>query len=184
MHSLTMNDYNPTAERLLLAAKQHFWSDGFSNVSVRKIAQEAGADVALIKRYFGSKRGLFEASVTEKDFGDFIPDNADDLKAVLVELFQSPVSNPSAPSFFTMLIMNAQDAEVGEFVRQNYRENIEARMVDALGSPAKAALVTAAVLGFSIVEKMLRSNGIAARGSDAHRAQFEALLDAAMTYRD
>ncbi len=175
-----MDKYNSTAERLLLASKEYFWNFGFSNVSLRQIANEAGVDVALVKRYFGSKRGLFEASVTEKDFEDLIPENVEDLKAVLLELFQSPVSTPSTPSFFTMLIMNAQDAEVGEFVRQNYRETIEARMVAALGSSAKAALVTSAVLGFSIVEKMLRSKGIAERGSKKHRAQLEALLDAAI----
>ncbi len=177
-----MNSYNPTAERLLTAAKAHFWTNGFSNVSVRQIANAAGADVALIKRYFGSKRGLFEASVTEKDFGEFIPDNATALKEVLLALFESPPSDSADPSFFTMLIMNAQDAEVGAFVRQNYRENIEAKMVLALGSASKAALVTSAVLGFAIVEKMLCSEGVAPRGSDEHRAQFEALLDAAIGF--
>ena len=40
-----------------------FWSKGYSNVSVREISNAAGVDVALIARYFGSKRGLFEATL-------------------------------------------------------------------------------------------------------------------------
>ena len=57
-----MNKSSDTKQLLLANACKIFWSKGYSNVSVREIAKAAGVDVALIARYFGSKRGLFEAT--------------------------------------------------------------------------------------------------------------------------
>ena len=54
-------DAGRTRRRLLDAARERFAADGFSSTTVRQVADDAGVDVALIKRYFGSKEGLFEA---------------------------------------------------------------------------------------------------------------------------
>ena len=40
--------------------------DGYDQVGVRDIAARAGADPALVNRYFGSKEGLFAEAVTAK----------------------------------------------------------------------------------------------------------------------
>lgn len=50
-------------EDILLAARGLFAEHGFSGTSLRRIAAAAGVDVALIAHYFGSKDGLFRASV-------------------------------------------------------------------------------------------------------------------------
>lgn len=52
-------------DSLIEAARECFSQDGFSKVSIRKIAQVAGVDAAMIRYYFGSKAGLFEATVQE-----------------------------------------------------------------------------------------------------------------------
>ena len=52
-------------ESLIEAARECFSQDGFGKVSIRKIAQVAGVDAAMIRYYFGSKAGLFEAMVQE-----------------------------------------------------------------------------------------------------------------------
>src|SRR5699024_8384844 len=49
--------------RLLEAAREQFSSRGFRGVTMRSIAAQAGVDVALISRHFGSKDGLFAAAV-------------------------------------------------------------------------------------------------------------------------
>ena len=54
-------DAGRTRQRLLDAARRRFAADGFASTTVRQVADEAGVDVALIKRYYGSKEGLFEA---------------------------------------------------------------------------------------------------------------------------
>ncbi|NHC15105.1 TetR/AcrR family transcriptional regulator [Motilibacter deserti] len=50
-----------TRKLLLETARRRFARDGYAATTVRDIADEAGANVALISRYFGSKEGLFEA---------------------------------------------------------------------------------------------------------------------------
>ena len=56
-----MGDTNK--RRLLEAAREQFSSQGFRSVTMRSIAAEAGVDVALIAHHFGSKEGLYAATV-------------------------------------------------------------------------------------------------------------------------
>jgi AcrR family transcriptional regulator len=48
----------------LEAAGRRFTSSGYTGTSVRDIADDAGVNVALISRYFGSKEALFRACLT------------------------------------------------------------------------------------------------------------------------
>ena len=47
--------------RILDAAEALFAKHGFDGVSMRKVAEEAGVDLALSSYHFGNKRGLFDA---------------------------------------------------------------------------------------------------------------------------
>ena len=48
-------------DRIIEVAERLFAKRGFSGVSLREITSEAGVDVALVKYYFDSKQGLFDA---------------------------------------------------------------------------------------------------------------------------
>lgn len=50
-------------ERILAAARSEFAQQGFRGATLRAIAGEVGVDVALIAHYFGSKSGLFSATM-------------------------------------------------------------------------------------------------------------------------
>lgn len=50
-------------ERIVAAARNQFAAKGFRATTLRSIASEAGVDVALIAHHFGSKLGLFAASL-------------------------------------------------------------------------------------------------------------------------
>ena len=52
-------DAAATRAAILEAAKAQFARLGYETATLREIAAEAGADVALIKRYFGGKEALF-----------------------------------------------------------------------------------------------------------------------------
>ncbi|MCE0493724.1 TetR/AcrR family transcriptional regulator [Vibrio salinus] len=54
-----------TRNNLIDAAKDCFTQLGYERVSTRQIARRAGVDAAMIRYYFGSKAGLFEAMVLE-----------------------------------------------------------------------------------------------------------------------
>src|ERR1700761_7254937 len=52
-------DAEATRAAILEAAKGQFARLGYDRAALRDIAAEAGADVSLIKRYFGGKEALF-----------------------------------------------------------------------------------------------------------------------------
>jgi AcrR family transcriptional regulator len=60
-HPPRPRDASATRADLLRAAKRRFTLFGYEGTTSRDIAADAGANVSLINRYFGSKEGLFEA---------------------------------------------------------------------------------------------------------------------------
>lgn len=50
-------------DRLLVAARNCFLADDYHNVSTRRIAEEAKANVSMIRYYFGNKEGLYEEMI-------------------------------------------------------------------------------------------------------------------------
>jgi AcrR family transcriptional regulator len=58
-------DADATRAAILAAAKIHFARSGYEGAYLRDIAADAGADAALINRYFGGKDGLFAAALKD-----------------------------------------------------------------------------------------------------------------------
>ena len=56
-------DATATKERILDAARDRFGADGPAAVSVRDIAAHAGVSLATVHHYFGTKHGLYQASI-------------------------------------------------------------------------------------------------------------------------
>ncbi|MBW1601228.1 TetR family transcriptional regulator [Streptomyces sp. JJ66] len=52
-------------QAILQAARTRFAEQGYGGASLRAIAQDAGVDAALVHHFFGSKEGLFAASMQE-----------------------------------------------------------------------------------------------------------------------
>ena len=99
-----------TRAAILKAAKKIFAAKGFDAATVRDICTEAGANIALVSRYFGSKSGLY------------------------AEVCRSLYDGLAAPlSHLDVGISTAEDW------RSNVREWIEhaLRLVSATRSPAK-----------------------------------------------
>ena len=60
---------NDTSAKLVEAATKLFAAKGFAAVSIRELAESAGANSALISYHFGGKEGLYR-TVLEKQFQD------------------------------------------------------------------------------------------------------------------
>lgn len=63
-----MNDLDtaePVRTRLLKAALGCFLADDYHQVTTRMIAEKAGANVSMIRYYFGNKEGLYEEMIRE-----------------------------------------------------------------------------------------------------------------------
>ncbi|MBM7785956.1 TetR/AcrR family transcriptional regulator [Tenggerimyces flavus] len=56
-------DREQTRQELLATARRQFARAGYDGTSVRDVAGAVGVDPALVFRYFGSKRGLFDEAM-------------------------------------------------------------------------------------------------------------------------
>lgn len=55
----------PVRARLVKSALDCFLADEYHRVTTRRIAEKAGANVSMIRYYFGGKEGLFEEMIRE-----------------------------------------------------------------------------------------------------------------------
>ena len=70
-------DRKATERSLLLAASKLFAEKGFENTRTLEIAKEAGANEALIGRYFGGKEGLLIAVIKNEEALKIVIDQKD-----------------------------------------------------------------------------------------------------------
>lgn len=173
-----------TKEKLLIEARRLLWARGYSNVPLRQIAKAAGVDVALIGRHFGNKMGLFKSTIEDAVDTQPFPE-IDEEKLVLhcVDLFVNAPKDGETPSFLRMLMMNADDPEIGEFVRENHKNFLQAALKGVIGDDARASLFMATMVGFAFAEKSLQLEGIAPHDSDDYRRQLGHILEATLNYR-
>ena len=59
------NTAEPLRQRLLKAALDCFLADDYHRVTTRLVAEKAGANVSMIRYYFGSKEGLYEEMIRD-----------------------------------------------------------------------------------------------------------------------
>lgn len=172
-----------TREKLLLNARRLFWAEGYSNVPLRQVAKAAGVDVALISRHFGSKQGLFEASI-EGAFA--LPalnvDTPAQLIDALVALYMQAHTDNADPTPLQMLLRNADDPEVAGLTRQAFIDQFYQDYARIFADPTRAALFMSALLGFSVAKKSLDLPGLAATGTPEYGAQLRHLLTTALAY--
>ena len=83
-----------------------------------------------------------------------------------------------------MILLNANDSEVGTIVARIQYEYWQSGLEKIIGSKSQAALFFAAMMGFSVGQKILHLDGIAELGSDEYRAQFRHMLTTAIASPD
>ena len=103
-----MNKSEKTKTKIFDEAKKLFWNYGYSNVSVRQIAKAAKVDVALIARYYDSKLGLFEATLSYAfDWSDSIDINDENIIEMFVGFLSESMDLKEETTIVKMIIMNS-----------------------------------------------------------------------------
>ena len=171
-----------TEERLLHHARCLMWVRGYSAVSLREVCRAADVDASMVKRHFGSKRGLFEATREGAfDLPVFETNDIAVLKENILTFIENFKPEENVPTVLWLIIMNASDPEVGEIVRAGQYEHMQRPLERIVGSPTQAAYFLSVLMATTLAETTLKLPGIAERGSAAYRAQLSHMMDAALS---
>jgi AcrR family transcriptional regulator len=150
-----------TRERILDAARSCFSQRSYENVGLREIAAEAGADAALINRYFGSKEGLF-MQVLKGAFliEEHLPASLDKLGEVLVAQVMAEPDDPEEFDALQLLLLSATSPEMAAKVSGAFHAEFVVPLAKTLGgrdADVRAALIGSYVIGLATMRHMLES---------------------------
>ncbi len=181
---LRRRDAEATRAAILAAAKTQFARLGYDRAALRDIATEAGADVALIKRYFGGKEALF----TEALKASFRPDPLRDWDKAsfareIATLMAGPAHHDETRTHsFQFLLRAATSPTTAPLLSLAIQERFLGPIRDWLGgeeAPARARVLAAIVIGF-LVERLIRGEPLRGRERavfiDQASATFEAMV--------
>jgi AcrR family transcriptional regulator len=187
-------DAAATRAAILEAAQAQFAQLGYDRAALRDIAAEAGADVALIKRYFGGKEGLFtealKASIRPDRLADW--DRASfgrDVGVMMAGTPQTHVKGAYAGGEdegrahgFQFLLRAATSPTTAPLLNLAVQERFLTPIRDWLGgddAQARARVLAAAFIGF-LVERLIRNEPLTGRERevfvDRVAAMFETLI--------
>jgi AcrR family transcriptional regulator len=100
-----------TREKLVIHARELFVNTPYEKVSTRKIAESAGVNIAMIRYYFGSKQGLFEAMLRETvkpiemQMRDFVlKSDQQNLIGLMRSYYQTMVDTPDFPKLVAQIM--------------------------------------------------------------------------------
>ena len=177
-------DAEATRAAILKAALGQFTRLGYDHVSLRDIASEAGADVALVKRYFGGKEGLF----TEALKASFKPDRlkawnrATFARDIATSMADNVRANEDGAHSFQFLLRAATSPTTAPLLSVAMQERFLHPIRDWLGGAdahARARVLAATFIGF-LVERTIRDEPLTGRERDVFiehaTAVFEALI--------
>ena len=170
-----------TRAAILDAAKSHFGRLGYDRAGLREIAAEAGADVALIGRYFGGKEGLFtealKASFADDPLGGW---DRQTFASEFATLMADNARTEARTQSFQFLLRAATSPTTAPLLNLAIQERFLAPIRDWLGSdnaPARARVLAAILIGL-LVERLIRNEPLAGREREAFIGEVTAIVEA------
>ncbi len=157
----------PAREAILAAARDEFGTLGFDRTTIRAVAARAGADPAMVMRYYGNKESLFAAAV---DVDLALPPIMDPTRLGIglaerfVELWEG---QPSGGTLRILVRSAATSPAVAERVRTIFADQVAVWVGTAVdGPPARvsrcAGRIAAYVLGMALCRYVLALAPVAA----------------------
>ena len=173
-----------TRDAILVAAGKEFTKLGFENASTRRIAEDAGCNVALINRYFGSKIGLFEEVMDACiDLGPVLEGTPDEAVLNLVEICLS--KGEAASDFDPVLaaIRSGGTEPAKDVVQSQLGEPMVATLAAYIGgddAQEKAGLMLSIVAGFDVGRRIIGAEAMQASQNPALRPHLTAAIRAVL----
>ncbi|GAA3803021.1 TetR/AcrR family transcriptional regulator [Sphaerisporangium flaviroseum] len=179
--SSQVRDREATRRRLLTAARHLFAEHGYDHVTVRMIAATAGANVALINRYFGSKAQLFaEVLVSESAMESVIEGDPAKLPQRLAAHMAHRLSAGASDPIVRVIDRAGSGPEIRAVLRDRVESALAGPLAARLSGPRaeeRALLATSVILGGGSLRRVLGAESL----RDADPAYLEDRLTAIFT---
>jgi AcrR family transcriptional regulator len=167
-----------TRKALIEAARELFDEKGFSGATVRAIGERAGADPALIARYFGNKEGLYIATLADESDEAGARYAGLDAEQVVSRLFErwdergrTPVARAMAAAELDDQVLEQIHSLVGFRLRQPLAEGL-AEAGSSEAAELRSEILIGAILGICVT----RANGALPLLAEADREQVAELI--------
>ncbi|HEY4021778.1 MAG TPA: TetR family transcriptional regulator [Pseudonocardiaceae bacterium] len=162
-------DADATRAALLAAARDLFAERGFEQTTVRDIAARAGVNQALLFRYFGSKDGLFDATMTNSS-RQLINETPPELLLLrtMQRMFAPDAPTADASPFYAVR-RSAAHKGAKSMVRDEAGSEfaaVLASLTDAPNAELRADLVLSWILGIGLLRYVLVKEPIAHADTD------------------
>lgn len=158
MDEVRQRDRAGTRRRILDAARKLFTELGYDQVTMRLISAEADANVALINRYFGSKRELFaEVLAMQGRFPGVLDVPEEELPRRLAEYVAERLRSERASPVMAALIRSASCSETHGLIRDRVSSAILGPLAARLSGPEaifQAAVATALITGAGTLSQL------------------------------
>ncbi len=173
----------------MTAARIEFQRAGYEGASTRRIASDAGCNVALINRYFGSKIGLFE-TVMEAciDLSPLAGLTQDQMVSALVDIALAKTGSQGDFDPVVVAIKSSGSAAAQEVVRDKLGNPMVEELASLIGgdyAKQKAGVVLSIISGMFVGRVSIRADALASDESEVIRPMLTDALNAVLaTGRD
>ncbi len=174
-----------TRAAILAAARDQFGRLGYDCTALRDIAAAAGADVALIKRYFGGKEALFTEALKAAFRSDFLAawDPWSFPRDFATAMAGGPNEDEARTQSFQFLLRAATSPSTAPLLNAAIQERFLEPIRQWLGeadAPGRARALAAAVIGL-LVERLIRGEALQGGEREAFIARVTAMLERIVT---
>jgi AcrR family transcriptional regulator len=147
-----------TRAAILAAARDCFCETGYDGTGLRAIAARAGANVALIQRYYGSKEGLFLAAILPRlDIGLLLDGPMDEFGVRVAAIMRMKVERGFDPmvALLRALATPSLAPSLAAALSRQVIAPLAARL-DGDDPDLRASLIFAQLAGYEMVLRTLR----------------------------
>jgi AcrR family transcriptional regulator len=170
-----------TRAALLAAARLRFARDGYEATNLRDIAADAGVNVALIPRYFGSKEGLFQ-TVMAFDRSRIVQVMEGPREHLAERLLKNALVDPAGSDhdLFVTLLRSADYPPAAEYMR-TLLDLLSAELTALSTAPdaeLRADLVAALITGMVVLRRLVSKTPLAEATAEDLLPSFQQVLSA------
>jgi AcrR family transcriptional regulator len=156
---------------------------------MRSIATEAGVDVALISYFFGSKRGLFGATMALEAnpalvLAEALSGDLNTLPERILRALSATWDDPRRSAPMRVMIAGAvADPGIARLLREVVEAEMIARIAERLGSPDTTARAAVQAIGLIFDRYLLQAEPVASMPADELVARMAPAMRAALRPR-